>query len=175
MKFRRRSRRRRYLDTIGRSERSPVVGVTKSALMTASYVVRRLSPRDASEGARAWNDLADRTLTPETVRRIETLLAESGTRDFAAFGAEARGELCGVATARIIWHPLTGKHGEIEALMIDARLPDEAGDALAHLAIEWLRERGVSSISHMRDPAAPASFWERLGFRPDMLRYTLSR
>jgi hypothetical protein len=54
--------------------------------------------------------------------------------------------------------------------MIDASLPDEAGDALAHLAIEWLRERGVSSISHMRDPAAPASFWERLGFRPDMLR-----
>jgi hypothetical protein len=71
-------------------------------------------------------------------------------------------------------HPLTGKRGEIEALMIDARLPDEAGDALAHLAIQWLRERGALSISHMRDPVAPASFWERLGFRPDMLRYTLA-
>jgi hypothetical protein len=142
--------------------------------MAASYVVRRLSPHEASEAARAWNNLADRTLTPETVRRLETVLAESGINDFAAFGADTGGELCGIATARVISHPLTGKHGEIEALMIDARLPDEAGDALAHLAIEWLRERGVSSISHMRDPAAPAPFWERLGFRPDMLRYTLS-
>jgi Acetyltransferase (GNAT) family len=142
--------------------------------MAASYVVRRLSPHEASEAARAWNNLADRTLTPETVRRLETVLAESGINDFAAFGADTGGELCGIATARVISHPLTGKHGEIEALMIDARLPDEAGDALAHLAIEWLRERGVSSISHMRDPAAPASFWKRLGFRPDMLRYTLS-
>jgi len=142
--------------------------------MAASYVVRQLSSREAAEGARAWNDLADRTLTLKTVRRIETLLAETGTSDFAAFCAEARGELCGIATARVITHPLTGKRGEIEALMIDARLPDEAGNALAHLAIEWLRDRGVSSISHMRDPAAPASFWERLGFRPDMLRYTLS-
>jgi Acetyltransferase (GNAT) family len=138
-----------------------------------SYVVRSLSPSEASEGARTWNDLADGTLSPETVHKIETLLAGSGSGDFAAFGAETGGELCGIATARIISHPLTGTHGEIEALMIDARLPDEAGDALAHLAIEWLRERGVSSISHMRDPAAPASFWERLGFRPDMLRYTL--
>jgi hypothetical protein len=142
--------------------------------MAASYVVRPLSPSEASEGARAWNDLADGTLPPDTVRKIETLLAASGSGEFAAFGAEARGELCGIATARVISHPLTGKHGEIEALMIDARLPDEAGDALAHLAIQWLRERGVSSISHMRDPAAPASFWEGLGFRPDMLRYTLA-
>jgi hypothetical protein len=142
--------------------------------LAGSYVVRLLSPRDASEGARAWNDLADGTLAPETVRRIETLLAQSGSDDFAAFGAEARSELCGIATARVISHPLTGKYGEIEALMIDRRLPDDAGDALARRAIEWLRERGVSSISHMRDPAAPALFWERLGFRPEMLRYTLS-
>jgi hypothetical protein len=142
--------------------------------MAASYVVRSLSPTEASEGARAWNDLADGMLSPETVRKIETLLAASGRGDFVAFGAEARGELCGIATARVISHPLSGKLGEIEALMIDWRLPDEAGDALAHLAIEWLRGRGVSSISHMREAAAPASFWERLGFRPDMLRYTLS-
>jgi hypothetical protein len=142
--------------------------------MAGSYVVRPLSPDEASSGARAWNDLADGTLAPETVSRIETLLAESGSNDFAAFGAEARGALCGIATARVSSHPLTGKHGEIEALMIDGRLPDEAGDALAGLAIEWLHEQGVSSISHMRDAGAPASFWERLGFRPDMLRYTLS-
>jgi len=57
--------------------------------------------------------------------------------------------------------------------MIDERLPDEAGDALARHAIAWLRERGASSITHLRDPKAPASFWERLGFRPDLLRYTL--
>ncbi len=136
--------------------------------------MRLLSWRDASEGARAWNDLADGTLAPETVRRIETLLTQSGYDDFAAFGAEAGGEICGIATARVISHPLTGKHGEIEALMIDGRLPDDAGEALAQRAIEWLRERGVSSIAHMRDPAAPATFWERLGFRPDMQRYTLS-
>jgi Acetyltransferase (GNAT) family len=142
--------------------------------MAASYVVRPLSPSEASEGARAWNDLADGTLPLERVRRIETLLAASGSGEFAAFGAETRGELCGIATARISSHPLSGQHGEIEALMIDARLPDEAGDALARLAIQWLRERGVSSISHMRDPAAPAQFWERLGFRPDMPRYTLA-
>jgi hypothetical protein len=140
---------------------------------TAPYVVRQLAPRDASDGARAWNDLADGTLPADTVRTVERLLADSGVDDFAAFGAETRGELCGIATARIISHPLTGRQGEIEALMIDSRLPDEAGDALAHLAIDWLREQGVSSISHMRDPAAPGSFWERLGFRPEMQRYML--
>jgi hypothetical protein len=142
--------------------------------MTASYVVRPLSPSEAPEAACAWNDLADGTLPPLTLSKIEVLLAQSGSGDFAAFGAEARGELRGIATARVVSHPLTGKQGEIEALMIDSRLPDEAGDALAHIAIEWLRERGVSSISHLRDPTAPAAFWERLGFRPDMLRYTRS-
>lgn len=143
--------------------------------MAASYTVRPLSPHEAADGARAWNDLADGTLAPETVSKIETLLAGSGSGDFAAFGAEAHGELCGIATARVSSHPLRGKHGEIEALMIDGRLPDEAGDALARLTIEWLRERGASSIWHMRDARAPAApFWERLGFRPDKLRYTLS-
>jgi hypothetical protein len=143
--------------------------------MTASYVVRPLLPRDAAEGARAWNELADGTLAPETVARIESLLGESGCDDFAAFGAEADGRLCGIATARVSVHPLDGRRGEIEALMIDGRLPDEAGDELARLAIEWLRARDVTSISHLRDVEAPASaFWERLGFRPDRLRYTLS-
>lgn len=141
--------------------------------MTASYVVRPLSPGEASDGARAWNDLADGTLDPKTVRKIETLLAESGSDVFTAFGGELAGELCGIATARVVSHPVVGKHGEIEALMIDERLPDEAGSELAQLAIAWLRERGVTSISHLRDPAAAAAFWERLGFRPDRLRYTL--
>jgi hypothetical protein len=142
--------------------------------MAASYLVRPLSPHDAPSGARTWNDLADGTLAPETVSRIETLLAESGRDDFAAFGVEVDGELRGIATARVSSRPLTGKHGEIEALMIDGRLPDGAGAELARLVIAWLRERGVSLIWHMRDRDAPASFWERLGFRPDMLRYTLS-
>ena len=141
--------------------------------MTDSYVVRLLSPGDAPHAARAWDELAGDTLAPETVRRIEALLARSGSDDFAAFGAEQDRELCGLATARVVSHPLDGKRGEIEALMIDDRLPDDAGDALARRAIAWLRERGVSSISHLRDPAAPAAFWERLGFRPDRVRYTL--
>ncbi|HYY03855.1 MAG TPA: GNAT family N-acetyltransferase [Gaiellaceae bacterium] len=140
-----------------------------------SYGVRLLSARDAPAAARAWNDLADGTLTPETVARIETMLAAPESDDFAAFGAEADGELCGIATARVTTHPLTGRHGEIEALMIDGRLPDDAGDTLAQHAIEWLRGHGVASISHLRDPNAPARFWERLGFRPDLLRYTLSQ
>jgi hypothetical protein len=89
------------------------------------------------------------------------------------FVAERDGELCGIATARLGSHPVSGTRGEIEALMIDERLPDEAGDALAHAAIQWLRAQGASTISHMRDPAAPAAFWERLGFRPEMVRYTL--
>jgi hypothetical protein len=132
-----------------------------------------LSPREATDGARAWNDLADGTLPTDVVRRIETLLQQSGSGEFAAFGVELRGELCGIAAARVVSHPLTGKRGEIEALMIDERLPDEAGDALALGAIDWLRERGVASISHDRDPSAPAAFWERLGFRIDAVRYTL--
>jgi hypothetical protein len=70
--------------------------------MTAgSYAVRLLS----SEAARAWNDLADGTLDHETVRRIETVLAESGAEDFVAFGVEAQGDLCGLATARVTVHP----------------------------------------------------------------------
>jgi hypothetical protein len=143
-------------------------------LVAASYLVRPLSPSEAAAGARAWNDLADGTLLPETIRKIETLLSASGSDRFRAFAAESGGELCGIATARIVLHPVTGSHGEIEALMIDERLPDEAGDALASLAIRWLRERGVGSISHMRDPAAPSSFWERLGFRAEMQGHTLS-
>jgi hypothetical protein len=142
--------------------------------MPDSYVVRPLSPHEAASGARVWNDLADRTLPSETIERIESLLATAGTDEFAAFGAEADDELCGIATARVVSHPLIGRHGEIEALMIDGRLPDEAGDALARLAIDWLRGRGVRSISHMRDAGARAGFWERLGFQPDMVRYTLS-
>lgn len=97
--------------------------VPQSARMAASYVVRPLSPHEASEGARAWNHLADMTLAPQTVSRIETLLAQSGSSNFAAFGAEASRELCGIATARVISHPLNGERGEIEALMIDGRLP----------------------------------------------------
>jgi len=139
-----------------------------------TYEVRLLSPRDAPDAARAWNDLADGTLGTETVRRIEAMLAASDNGEFAAFGAETNGELCGIATARVTRHPLTGKHGEIEALMIDGRLPDEAGEALARTTIEWLRAHGVESISHMRDPHAPSAFWQRLGFRPDRLRFTLS-
>jgi acetyltransferase (GNAT) family protein len=140
----------------------------------APYVVRQLSREDAPAAAHAWNDLADGTLSPETVRQIETLLADATGDDFAAFGAETNGELWGIATARLIRHPLTGTRGEIEALMIDERLPDDAGDALARDAIAWLRERGASSISHLRNPSAPASFWARLGFQPDLVRYTLA-
>jgi hypothetical protein len=142
--------------------------------MAGSYAVHPLSAHEAAEAARLWNDLADGTLAPETVAAIEALLARSGSGDFAAFGAEADGALYGIATARISSHPLRGAQGEIEALMIDERLPDEAGDDLARIAIEWLREQGASSISHLRDPDAPAGFWERLGFRPDLLRYTLA-
>jgi hypothetical protein len=138
------------------------------------YVVRPLAPADAPAAAVAWNELADGTLGPETVCRIEAVLKQSGSDEFAAFGAESGGELCGIATARVISHPLTGTHGEIEALMIDERLPDEAGADLARHAIGWLRQREVESISHLRDPAAPTAFWERLGFRLDRLRYTLS-
>ena len=99
--------------------------------MAPSYVVRALSPSEAADGARAWNDLAHGTLDEPTISKIE-------------------------------------------ALMIDERLPDEAGDDLARAAIDWLRGRGVSSISHLRDPDSPTAFWERLGFRPDLLRYTLA-
>jgi hypothetical protein len=74
----------------------------------------------------------------------------------------------------VVSDPLSGDRGEIEALMIDGRLPDDAGDALARLAIEWLRERGTRSISHARDADAPGgAFWERLGFRRDKVPYTL--
>ena len=136
--------------------------------------MRPLAPDEAGDGARAWNDLADGTLAPGLVARIEALLVASGSDDFAAFGADVDGELCGLVTAQVVSDPLAGKRGEIEALMIDERLPDEAGTELANVAIAWLRGRGVTSISHLRDPAAPAAFWERLGFRPDRLRYTLS-
>jgi hypothetical protein len=143
-------------------------------MTVGSYAVRLLCSEDASAAVRAWNDLADGTLDQETVRKIETVLAESGAEDFAAFGVEAQGELCGLATARVTVHPLGGRRGEIEALMIDGRLPDEAGDTLALHAIHWLRQHGATTISHFRDPNAPAVFWKRLGFQPDMLRYTLS-
>jgi hypothetical protein len=142
--------------------------------MAMPYAVRQLSTMEASEAARAWNELADGTLDAQTIAKIETLVSGSGEGGFAAFGAEADGELRGITTARVSSHPLHGKRGEIEALMIDSRLPDEAGDDLARIAIEWLREQGASSISHLRDPNAPAAFWERLGFRPDLLRYTLA-
>lgn len=142
--------------------------------MAASYSVRALSPSEASAGAQAWNDLADGTLSSDMVARVQTLLLGTGTDEFAAFVAETRGEMCGIATARVIRDPLADDRGEIEALMIDARLPDEAGDALAHRAIDWLREREVGSISHSRAPDAPGgAFWERLGFRRDKAVYTL--
>jgi hypothetical protein len=142
--------------------------------MAVSYSVRALSPSEAAVGAQAWNDLADGTLSSEMVARVRTLLESTGTDEFAAFVAETGGELCGIATARVIRDVLVGDRGDIEALMIDARLPDEAGDALAHCAIDWLRERGVGSISHARAADAPGNaFWERLGFRCDRVIYSL--
>jgi GNAT superfamily N-acetyltransferase len=139
-----------------------------------TYEVRLLSAGDAPAAARAWNDLADGTLDPAAIARIEATLGASGSEEFAAFGAAKNGDLCGIATARVTESALSGKRGEIEALMIDERLPDEAGEALAEHAIDWLRARGVDSISHLRDRDAPPAFWERLGFRPDALRYTLA-
>jgi GNAT superfamily N-acetyltransferase len=139
-----------------------------------TYEVRSLSQRDAPDAARAWNELADGTLAPETVSRIEAMLAASGNGTFAAFGAEVDGKLCGIATARVTESPLRGRQGEIEALMIDERLPDEAGEVLAERAIAWLRGRGVQTITHLRDRDAPGAFWERLGFRPNLLQYRLS-
>jgi hypothetical protein len=141
--------------------------------LSTSYVVRPLSSSEASEAARAWNDLADGTLDAASVQRVEQLLSEAGTAGFAAFTADKDGELYGLATARVVSHPVSGTYGEIEALMIDARLPDEAGAELASAAIEWLREGGASRIFHLRDPGAPPVFWERIGFRPEKLRYAL--
>lgn len=141
--------------------------------LSVAYVVRPLLPSEACVAARAWNDLADGTLDPATVQRVEQLLSEAGTTRFAAFTADKDGELCGLATARVVSHPVNGTYGEIDALMIDARLPDEAGAELASAAIDWLRDRGVSRIVHLRNPGAPPVFWERIGFRPEKLRYAL--
>jgi hypothetical protein len=141
--------------------------------LSLSYVVRPLSPNEASAAARAWNDLADGTLDQATAERVERLLSAAGTASFAAFTADKDGELCGLATARVVAHPVTGTFGEIEALMIDARVPDEAGAELASAAIEWLRASGASRIFHLRDPAASPVFWERIGFRSEKLRYEL--
>jgi len=143
-------------------------------VVVASYSISPLSSHDAAEAARAWNELADGTLSADMVRRLEELLRHSGEDDFVAFRADRDGELCGLATARVTPHPLSGKQGEIDALMIDERLPDEAGDELARHTIEWLQTHGAQTISHLRDPASPAAFWERLGFRPDLLRYVLA-
>jgi hypothetical protein len=60
--------------------------------VSTSFVVRPLSSAEASPAARAWNDLADGTLSLETLARIERLLTEAGGDDFAAFGAEEVGE-----------------------------------------------------------------------------------
>lgn len=141
--------------------------------MATSYVVRPLSPIEASAAAQAWNDLADGTLDPATIERLEQLLSETGTAGFAAFTADKNGELCGLATARVVAHRVDETYGEIEALMIDARLPDEAGAQLASAVIEWLRQHGARRIVHLRDPAAAPVFWERIGFRPEKLRYVL--
>jgi hypothetical protein len=141
--------------------------------LSTFYVVRQLSPSEASAAARAWNDLADGTLEPGTVELVERLLSGAGTSSFAAFTADKDGELCGLATARVVHHPVSGIHGEIEALMIDTRVPDEAGAELASAAIEWLRARGATRVFHLRDPGASPDFWERIGFRPEKLRYAL--
>jgi hypothetical protein len=142
--------------------------------LAASYIVRPLSPTEAHAAADAWNDLADGTLDGETLQRIEQLLLEAGSDEFAAFAAVKDGQLCGVATARVASHPLSGTNGEIESLMIDERLPDEAGDELASACIKWLRARGAGQVFHLRDPATSPVFWERIGFRPEKLRYTLT-
>jgi hypothetical protein len=62
--------------------------------MAAPYVVGELTPEDAADGT-------------------------SGSDDFAAFGIELRGELCGIATARVDVHPLAGTRGEIEGFRAD--------------------------------------------------------
>src|ERR1051325_6603487 len=111
----------------------------------AAYTVRLLAPDEAAAGARAWNDLADGTLPPDAVHRIEGLLAASGTDDFAAFAAEADGEVRGIATARLAADPIGGPFGEIEALMIEGPLPGEASGSASWFGAATRASSGSSS------------------------------
>ena len=139
------------------------------------YEVRRLRANEAKPAAVLWNELVGGRLAPEQVEKIERHLEAAAVhREAAAFVAESDGRLLGIATARVSAHPtLPTVAGEIDELMIDERLPDEAGEALAREAIEWLRANGAGPVFHYRAAELPSGFWERLGFERDVVRFSL--
>ena len=139
------------------------------------YEVRRLRADDAKPAARLWNELVGERLAPHQVERIERHLeVDADHPEAVAFVAECDGRLLGIATAHVASHPtMEGLAGEIDELMIDERLPDEAGEALAREAIAWLRAHGAGPVFHFRAAEVPSAFWERLGFERDVVRFSL--
>jgi GNAT superfamily N-acetyltransferase len=139
------------------------------------YEVRRLRANEAKPAATLWNELVGGQLAPHQVDKIERHLeADADHPEAVAFVVESDGRLLGIATAHVASHPtMEGLAGEIDELMIDERLPDEAGEALAREAIAWLRAHGAGPVFHYRAAELPSAFWERLGFEGDVVRFSL--
>jgi len=139
------------------------------------YEVRELQAEDAKAAAVLWNELVGGRLSSAELEELERRLEAGCTQPEAVvFVAEDDRRLLGIATAHVSSHPtMPGLAGEIDDLMIDDRLPDEAGDALAKAAVEWLRGQGAGPVFHHRPADLPRAFWERLGFEGDVVRFAL--
>jgi GNAT superfamily N-acetyltransferase len=90
----------------------------------------------------------------------------------AADGDELIGFVCAWVTRG---RSTPGIAGEMDWLWVD---PAHRGGGierrLAEAAVDWLRQRGAGAIFKIEDAQHPAREpWEGLGFKPDVLRFSL--
>lgn len=139
----------------------------------ATYDIRALEPNEAAQAVELWNELSGGAIGAETLRRIRTHLVMVGSTDFNALVLEADEVMRGIATLRMVSHPVTGKRGEIEAFLVDSKVPAKQVEEFARRCTQWLQDREAVMVTHNAPPGT-ASVFEQIGFSVDVVRWSLS-
>ena len=130
----------------------------------------------------AVQDIADRypedrvAISEQGLANLETQFRIGAVHeDEATFVAEEGGELVGFITASVTrGRALPGVAGEIEELWTSRGSDVER--RLAEVTLRWLSERGARAIFHTEDAMHPEREpWETLGFKADVIRFSLYR
>jgi GNAT superfamily N-acetyltransferase len=120
-------------------------------------------------------------LTEQGRRNLSRMLAMSAWhRDAFCLVAVENNEIVGFVNGRTNDEGglLPSQSGEIDSLYV---VPEQRGNgisrALAEAAVDWLRDQDVSVIRYLScaDAVDDHSFWQALGFEPDMVCLSLYR
>jgi hypothetical protein len=116
-------------------------------------------------------------ISEQGLDNLETHFRLGAAHDDVLTLVAARGpELVGFVTAEVTrGRSLPGIGGEIHELWMRPDAAFREGERLlAQRAIAWLRERGARVITHSEEAVHPAREpWEGLGFKADVIRFSL--